>query len=82
MGTFLASICAPLVNTVLFVLLCLTLSGALNASGFIADGQSVVYFLIIVCAGVNFLVELAVNLVVAPALFRVVGVLDRTIFDK
>ena len=82
LGTFLASATAPIVNTALFIILALMMSGTLESSGFIADGQSVVYFLVIGCAGVNFLVELAVNLLVAPAIYRVYGVLDRTLLSK
>ena len=41
--------------------------------------QDVLYFLVITCAGINFLIELAINLVVAPAIHTVVRVLDRTV---
>ena len=45
-----------------------TLSGFLSSNGM---DSSVIYFLVIGCAGVNFLVEFAINLVAAPALYRV-----------
>ncbi len=82
LGTFLASATAPIVNTALFIIFALMMSGTLKNSPFIADGQSVIYFLVIGCAGINFLVELGVNLLVAPAIYRVYGVLDRTLLSK
>ncbi len=71
-GCIVASIAAPIVNTGLFILGGLTMSGALE--GIIASNPDTVgmepfYFLVIVCAGINFLVELAVNIVASPAIF-------------
>ena len=40
-------------------------------------GVGVMYFLIIICAGVNFLIELAINVIVAPAIHTVVRVLEK-----
>ena len=66
---FTAALVTPVVNTGIFVLGCLfisgTLSGFMQANGI---GGSVVYFLLIGCAGVNFLFEAALNLILAPAL--------------
>lgn len=73
-GTFAAAVTAPLVNTGLFILgsLCF-LQDTLKAN--FIDGTSVIYFLIIVCAGVNFLIELAINLIASPSIYRVLGVM-------
>ena len=73
-GTFAAAAVAPIVNTGLFILgsLCF-LQDTLRAN--FVNGTSVVYFLIIGCAGINFLVELAINLIVSPSLYRVMGVI-------
>ena len=54
---------------------CLMISGTIG--GYIASvdalaGTSVVYFLIILCAGINFLVEFAINAVASPVIYRVV----------
>ena len=71
-AVFAASAAAPFVNTTLFILGGLMMSGTL--SGFLSSNgmdSSVIYFLVIGCAGVNFLVEFAINLVAAPALYRV-----------
>ena len=78
-GVFLAAAAAPIVNTGLFILgsLCF-LQDTLKAK-FVAGGQTVVYFLVIVCAGVNFLVEFAINLILAPSVHTVCKVAGKRI---
>lgn len=68
-ATFCAAAVAPVVNTGLFILGCLLIKSTLE--GFMASagiGSTVIYFLIIGCAGFNFLFEAAFNLLLAPAL--------------
>ena len=70
-----AAAVAPIVNTGLFILGGLLLvNGTLSANlaNFGAGGQTVVYFLIIGCAGLNFIAEFLVNLVVSPAINTIV----------
>ncbi|MBQ8907013.1 MAG: ECF transporter S component [Clostridia bacterium] len=82
LATFLASAAAPVVNTGLFILGGLLLvSDTLNAN-FVAEGQTLIYFLVIGCAGINFLLELALNLVAAPAIFRVYQAFAKRITKK
>lgn len=69
--SFISAGAAPIINTGLFILGGLFMSGTL-AENFVDDGQTVMYFLIIGCAGINFLVEFAVNMIFAPALAVVV----------
>ena len=75
LAVFVASALVPVINTSLFII------GALAMYDVIATNfsQDVLYFLVVTCAGVNFLIELAINLVVAPAIHTVVRVLDRTV---
>ena len=80
-GIFVASVSAPVVNTGLFILGGLLMSGTL-AENFVADGSTVIYFLIIGCAGVNFLVELAINIVASPAVYTVVRVVGKSMKKK
>ena len=79
-SVFVSSALAPIVNTGVFVLGALIMSGTMtkiiNASPE-TQGQSVIYFVIIACAGVNFLIELAINLILAPSLHRVVKIVDK-----
>lgn len=73
-SVFAASAVTPIINTGLFILGALLLRDTLS-SKFLAEGQTVIYFLVIVCAGINFLVEFAINLFLAPALVRIVSVI-------
>ena len=77
-GVFLASATAPIVNTGVFIGMALLMSGTLKAN-FVADGTSVIYFLVIVCAGVNFLVELAINMVCASGLYTLISAIDKSL---
>ena len=79
---FLASVAAaasaPVLNTGLFILGGLTLvRGTLEANLAAFGADSVVVFLVIGCAGVNFLVEFLVNLVLSPAIYRIVTVVKH-----
>ena len=80
LAIFLAAGSAPIVNTAIFVIGSLIISGTIG--GFMSangiGGQTVIYFVIIVCAGINFLVEFAINMVLSPALLRVIKVIDKT----
>ncbi len=75
-ATFVASGLIPIVNTAIFIL------GALAMYNTIASefSPNVLYFLVITCAGVNFLIEFAINLLVAPAIYMVVRVLEKNSF--
>lgn len=80
LATFIASGLAPVVNTGVFIIGALIISGTIggfmNMAGI--TGQSVIYFVIIGCAGINFLVEFAINMILAPALHRVIKVIDKS----
>ena len=80
-AVFVASGVAPVVNRGLFVVGTLIISGTIES--YIASvgmtGTSVVYFIIILCAGVNFLIEFAINLLLAPAVATVYRVVSRSI---
>ena len=75
-ATFAAAAAAPVVNTGLYILGALLMSDTIAASGF-ADGMSAIYFLVVVAAGVNFLIEFAVNMVASPAIFSVIKVIRK-----
>ena len=75
-ATFAAAAAAPVVNTGLYILGALLMSDTIAASGF-ADGMSAIYFLVVVAAGVNFLIEFAANMVASPAIFSVIKVIRK-----
>lgn len=76
LGAFAASAVVPVVNTGLFILGGLTIKETL-ASNFVAEGQSVIYYLIFVCAGINFIAEFVLNMVAAPVLYRLRAVIMK-----
>ena len=76
-----ASLAAPVVNTGLFILGALLMSDTLNAN-FVADGTTVMYFLVIGCAGINFIIEFIVNAVASPAIYTVERVVERAIVGR
>lgn len=76
-ATFTAAVVAPVVNTGLFILGSLLFLQDTLMANFVARGATIVYFLFISCAGVNFLVELAINLILAPQLYRVIGIIEK-----
>ena len=80
-GVIVASAVAPVVNTGLFILGALTMSGTL-VENFVAPDSTLVYFLFIGCAGWNFVIEFAIDLVLSPALHRVVLVVEHKVIDK
>ncbi len=58
----------PVVNTALFIVGCLFMTNSVHT---IADGQNVLVFILVSLVTFNFFVEFALNLLVAPALGRV-----------
>lgn len=65
-----AGICAPVTNTVLFCG-CMFLFFKETMTAW-AGGSDLLYYAVFGLAGVNFLVELAVNLVLAPVIVRII----------
>ncbi len=70
----ISSASAPILNTGIFVIFAFIMSDSMSV---LADGTSVVYFIMIVCVGVNFLVEFLINVLVAPSLYSVINVLNK-----
>ena len=70
---FIASGIVPIVNTSLFIIGCLFMSGVYQMAG----GENVIKFILVGLVTFNFFFELAVNLLVAPALHRVIKVIRK-----
>ncbi len=80
LAVFVAAALVPTVNTGIFVIGCFLIYNTINA--YIADqtlGVSPVYFIMILCAGINYALELAVNLIFAPALERIIRLVSKQI---
>ncbi len=76
-AAIVAAVSAPIVNTGLFIIGCLMISGTI--AGFTESGRmsEIVYFLFIGCAGWNFVIEFSINLVLGPAIHRIVLVVEK-----
>lgn len=68
-AVFVASVIVPVVNTALFILGCL---GMWNAIAISAEGANVFGYILVSLVTFNFFIELALNLLVAPALYRII----------
>lgn len=81
-AAFVAAALAPLCNTAIFILGGLIMSGTIGSLFANDMGVSVIYFLVIGCAGINFIIEFALNIVLAPALYTVERVVEKQILKK
>ena len=75
LAVFVASAIVPIVNTMLFVTGCLFMTSVYGKAG----EQNVLVFILVSIVTFNFFIELAVNMVVAPALHTVYKVLKKTV---
>jgi uncharacterized membrane protein len=80
---FVASAAAPIVNTGLFILGALYLVGdtlMANFSSFgVSEGTTLIYFVVIGCAGLNFIGELLANIALSPAIVTITNVISKTL---
>lgn len=79
---FAAAATTPIVNTGLFILGGLLISDVLAENFANGMGQTVVYFLVFGVAGINFILEFALNVIVVPALGKIVDVVTRSAYQK
>lgn len=69
-ATFAAAGIVPILNTGIFILGCLTMKNTVTDIALQSE-QGFFYFVIIGCAGINFLFEFGLNLILSPALARI-----------
>ncbi len=83
-AVFVAAGVVPVINTGLFILGCLCMNGAISAfQGSIEmGGMNIFVFIVVVLVTWNFFIEFAINLVLAPAIYRVVVVTERYLLKK
>lgn len=76
-ATVVAALSAPVINTGLFVCgMFLFFSETLNAW---AGGTNVMIYVLTGLAGINFLVEFGINIILSPAIVRIVAVVGKKI---
>ncbi len=83
-ATFVAAGLVPIINTGLFILGCLCMQGAISAfrADLAMDSMNVFLFIVVVLVTWNFFIEFAINLILAPAIARVVAVVEKKIGAK
>lgn len=79
-ATVVASGIVPIVNSGLFILGMFCIIPSLYNAGFLAEGASAFAGIVVGFVGLNFVFEFALNVIVAPALYRVINVIDRSLF--
>lgn len=75
LAVFLSAAVVPVVNTALFVVGCLLMWEPIST---ISGGTNLLGFILVSLVTFNFFLELAVNLIVAPALYKVIKVIDKS----
>ncbi len=73
-AVFIAAAIVPIANTALFVLGC---TAMWDTIALVSEGENVFKFILVGLVTFNFFAELAVNLLVAPALHTVYGVVEK-----
>lgn len=78
LAVFLSAGVVPLVNTGIFILGCFTILDTIKGIA-AQNGATVMYFLFIGCAGLNFICEFVLNMVFSPALYRIIIAVKKII---
>ena len=73
-AVFVSAVIAPVVNTGIFIIGCLIFFMDTVNAGAAAEGMSVGGYLIIFFVGLNFVFELIVNVVLSPAILRIINI--------
>lgn len=75
-ATVVAAAIVPVVNSGLFILGMLCIVPSLYDAGFLAAGANAFAGIVIGFVGLNFVFEFALNVILAPALCRVISIMD------
>ena len=73
-AVIVSAIVCPVVNTGVFLLGCLVFFMDAVSSGATAEGMSIGGYLIVFFVGLNFVFELLLNIIVSPALLRLINI--------
>ena len=74
-----AGIVTPVVNTGIYILGCLVFFNDFLQTGAAADGRGMLAYIIFAMVGMNFVVELAINLVLSSAIVLILNVVQKKI---
>ena len=78
-GLFVASGVVPVINTALFIVGCLFMKNSVYT---LASGENVLTFILVSLVTFNFFIEFAINLIVAPALHKVIEEVNKNFKRK
>ena len=73
-AVFVASAIVPIVNTLLFIIGCLFMFNSVYS---MAGSESLLKFILVGLVTFNFFIELALNLICAPAINRVINIVKK-----
>ncbi len=73
-AVFVSAGIVPVINTALFIVGCLFMTNSVYG---LAGGQNVLVFILVGLVTFNFFIEFAINLLLAPAVHRVIGIITR-----
>jgi uncharacterized membrane protein len=75
-AVFVASAIVPIVNTGLFIVGCLFMFDSVHTLS-VVSGQNLLVFILVGLVTFNFFIELAINMVFAPAINRIIKIIKR-----
>lgn len=85
-AVFVAAAVVPILNTGIFILGALCMSGSLQAfaSSYMPElsGRNIMYIIIVGLVTVNFFIELGINMICAPALHTVESVVEKRLIKN
>lgn len=73
LAAVVASAAAPVINTGLFIIGMLIMKDVVVHPDVNPDGLGAIYFLFIVCAGINFIIEFIINVVCLSAIYQIIS---------
>ncbi len=78
-ASFIAAATTPIVNTGIFAVGCLSILGTIDkfASNLEGGAQTGIYFIFVTCIGINFTIELFINMVLAPTLNKIKNLVSK-----
>ena len=71
LAVIVASLAVPVVNTGLFILGGLTIVSKTLTTEFVAEGTTLIHFVLITCCLINFTLEFSLNAILSPAIKRI-----------
>ncbi len=82
-GAYVASALAPIINTGIFIIGALMINQTISKVWGVEGGVSGVFvFLVVTVAGINFLVEFGINILLSPIIVKVIEIITGKIKSK